>query len=44
MIRIITLTIVICCFLISCGKKGDPVYEDSQKKAEIQNTSMKKIS
>ena len=36
MIRKFTLALILCCILISCGKKGDPKYEDPDKKAEIK--------
>ena len=32
MIKKITLTFILCFFLISCGKKGDPEYKESKKK------------
>ena len=32
MIKKITLTFVLCLFLISCGKKGDPEYKESKDK------------
>ena len=32
MIKKITLTFILCFFLISCGKKGDPEYKESEKK------------
>jgi len=35
MIKKITLIILLFCAVISCGKKGDPKYMDSEKKAEI---------
>jgi hypothetical protein len=38
MIKKITLTFIICCILVSCGKKGDPVYKES-----IKDTRIKKI-
>ena len=31
MIKKITLTLILCFMIISCGKKGDPVYKDSKK-------------
>ena len=37
MIKKITLFFILCCMVFSCGKKGDPKYEDSEKKTEIQN-------
>ena len=36
MIKKITLVILFCCALISCGKKGDTQYVDPDKKAEIE--------
>ena len=38
MIKKIFFTLIICFMIFSCGKKGDPVYEDSKK-----NTSKKII-
>ena len=40
MIKKITLVFLICCLLVSCGKKGDPEYKNPDKKAKIQ-TSIK---
>ena len=34
MIKKITFTILIFCLLASCGKKGDPIYQDPKQKAE----------
>ena len=36
MIKKITFVILVCCILVSCGKKGDPEYKDPDKKAKIQ--------
>ena len=36
MIKKITFVILVCCILVSCGKKGDPEYKDPDKKAEIK--------
>ena len=36
MIKKITLTLILCFMIISCGKKGDPEYKDPEKKTEIQ--------
>ncbi len=33
MIKKIILTLIFCCALVSCGKKGDPVFKDLKKKA-----------
>ena len=35
MIKKITLFILLCCVVISCGKKGNPEYKDSEKKAKM---------
>ncbi len=40
MIRKITLFLLLLCFVVSCGKKGDPKYEES-KKIEIKNIVIK---
>ena len=36
MIKKITLIIMLFCVIISCGKKGDPKYMDTEKKAELK--------
>ena len=35
MIKKITLAFLICCLLVSCGKKGDPEYKNPDKKVKI---------
>ena len=40
MIKKITFVILVCCSLVSCGKKGDPKYIDPDKKAEIKEVSI----
>ena len=35
MIRKFALALMLCCMLISCGKKSDPEYKESEKKVEI---------
>ncbi len=42
MIKKITFILILCCFMISCGKKGDPVYK-GPKKAEILNIYINRI-
>ena len=42
MIKKITLTLILCFMIISCGKKGDPEYKDHEKKTEIQSTLINK--
>ena len=34
MIKKISFIFLICCLLVSCGKKGDPEYKDPKQKAE----------
>ena len=43
MIKKIILALILCCTLISCGKKGDPFYEDPKKKSSIQNIYSHKV-
>ena len=31
MTKKIILILMLCCFIISCGKKGDPVYKDENQ-------------
>ena len=40
MIRKIILFLFLLCFVISCGKKGDPKYKES-KKTEIEKFFIK---
>ena len=42
MYKKIIFTLMLCCIMISCGKKGDPVYKDLKKKAAIQSVSLNK--
>ena len=37
MIKKIILALLLCFIIVSCGKKSDPEYKDSKKKAKIQN-------
>jgi len=34
MIKKISFIFLICCLVVSCGKKGDPEYKDPKQKAE----------
>ena len=36
MIKKKIIILILCCIIISCGKKGDPIYKESEKKATIQ--------
>ena len=38
----IFLTLILCCIIISCGKKGNPEYKDPDQKARIQSTLINK--
>tara|TARA_S200000501_G_C20175246_1_gene461918 strand:- start:286 stop:414 length:129 start_codon:yes stop_codon:yes gene_type:complete len=40
MIKKITLFLLLLCFVVSCGKKGDPKYKES-KKIEIKSIIIK---
>jgi len=43
MIKKITLIMIFCFMIISCGKKGDPEYKDPKKKSDIQNVIINKV-
>ncbi len=43
MIKKIIFTVILCCIIFSCGKKGDPVYKESKNNTEIQNIHMKTV-
>tara|TARA_Y100000389_G_C16947392_1_gene264823 strand:+ start:39 stop:170 length:132 start_codon:yes stop_codon:yes gene_type:complete len=42
MIKKIILAFILCCFVFSCGKKGDPVYKNSEKKVKMRIILMNK--
>ena len=42
MIQRITLAFLLCCIIVSCGKKGDPEYKDPKKKTRIQTILINK--
>ena len=44
MIKKITFVILVCCILISCGKKSDPEYKGLNKENEIPTIMINKIS
>ncbi len=44
MIKKTILTLLLCCLLVSCGKKGDPIYKKSEKRIKIQNIHLNKVS
>ena len=37
MIKKFALALMLCCILISCGKKGDPEYKEPEKKVNMQS-------
>ena len=43
MIKKIILSLILCFLIFSCGKKGDPIYEDQQKKSSVQNIQKKRV-
>ena len=36
MIRKFALALMLCCILISCGKKGDPEYKETKIRINMQ--------
>ena len=36
MIKKIFFFLALSCFIVSCGKKGDPIYKDPEKKTDLQ--------
>jgi len=36
MIKKIYFFLALSCLMISCGKKGDPIYKDPKKKTDLQ--------
>ena len=36
MIKKISLALLVCFIVVSCGKKGDPEYKDPEKEVKIQ--------
>ncbi len=41
MIKRIFLILFILCAIVSCGKKGDPKYKESEKKTKLPNIIFK---
>ena len=44
MIKKIIFFILVCCVLVSCGKKGDPEYKAFNKEIKILEIIINKIS
>ena len=36
MIKKFFFFLALSCFIVSCGKKGDPIYKDPEKKTDLQ--------
>ena len=43
MIKKIVFLVLLCCVVISCGKKGDPIYNDPEKKTDLQTVLKNKV-
>tara|TARA_B100000902_G_scaffold339644_1_gene341971 strand:- start:75 stop:206 length:132 start_codon:yes stop_codon:yes gene_type:complete len=43
MIKKITLVLLFCCVVASCGKKGDPEYKESKKEFSTKTISINKV-
>ena len=43
MIKKIFLFLVLTSLTISCGKKGDPVYKESEKKSNLETILKRKV-
>ena len=44
MIKKITFVILVCCILVSCGKKGDPEYKVLNQEIKESTIIINKIS
>ena len=44
MIKKITFVVLVCCILISCGKKADPEYKVLNKEIKMPTIIINKIS
>ena len=43
MIKKIIFLLALSCLIVSCGKKGDPKYQDPEKKVLIQANSINQV-
>ena len=43
MIKKIFFFLDLSCLIISCGKKGDPIYKDPEKKTDLQTVLKNKV-
>ena len=42
MIKKIFFFLTLSCLIVSCGKKGDPIYKDPEKKTDLQKLFINK--
>ena len=43
MIKKIFFLLILSCFIVSCGKKGDPIYKDPEKKTDLKTILRNKV-
>ncbi len=43
MIKILTITFILFSIILSCGKKGDPIYKESKELIKIQYIQKNRI-
>ncbi len=43
MIKKITFALIVCFIIVSCGKKGDPVFKESKRIYKIQSVVTNKV-
>lgn len=43
MIKKIFFFLTLSCLIVSCGKKGDPIYNDPEKKTDLQTVLKNKV-
>ena len=43
MIKNIFFFLALSCLIVSCGKKGDPIYKDTEKKTDLQTVLKNKV-
>ena len=43
MIKKIFCFLALSCLIVSCGKKGDPIYKDPEKKTDLQTVLKNKV-
>ena len=43
MIKKIFFFLTLSCLIVSCGKKGDPIYTDPEKKTNLQTVFKNKV-